>query len=117
MDTRGGMELREVLDSLKYIKKDNLLTYGKIKKYIKYCEIEKKSSRRNKYHPGRNKWKLPTPKMPENDNEVFDPKEGKWVKTSTEKPRQREDWWNEGPIISLADAIFRDEMNKLTDED
>jgi hypothetical protein len=62
MDRIGGMELRQVLDTLKYITSEDL-TYGQISKYLKYCKIEKKSSGRNKYLPGRNEWKLSIPEL------------------------------------------------------
>ncbi|MBW6441913.1 hypothetical protein K0B04_03380 [Patescibacteria group bacterium] len=72
MDRFGALELRQVLDTLKKITGKDL-TYGKIGKYIKYCSISKNPRRKNRniYSPDRDKWKLPTPKIPEFDDDFL----------------------------------------------
>jgi len=105
LNKRKGWEtgLGYLLSSAQHLNKK--LEVSDIKRIIKtYCEVDHKRSGRNYYV-----W---------NDNYVFNnPELEKAKKQQTRGDGEKEDWWNTGPIVSLADADFRHEMNEELKKD
>ncbi|HNU76263.1 MAG TPA: hypothetical protein PKL88_00930 [bacterium] len=81
------------------------LTYNAVERLRKkYCIVDHKRAGKNYY-----KW---------NDRYVFNESDLKeTTNQQTPKNTESEDWWNRGPIISLADADFRYEMDKELEND
>ena len=105
LNKRKGWEtgLGYLLSSAQHLNKK--LEVSDIKRIIaKYCEVDHIRSGRKYYG-----W---------NDKYVFNDSElEKAKKQQTREDGEKEDWWNTGPIVSLADADFRHEMDEELKKD
>jgi len=105
LNKRKGWEtgLGYLLYSAQHLNRE--IKVSDVKRIIKtYCIVDHKRSGRNYYV-----W---------NDNYVFNnPELEKAKKQQTRGDGEKEDWWNTGPIVSLADADLRHEMNEELKKD